>query len=138
MNIKDIAPCGIDCINCEVYEPNNRRDIWQMFAERFGVTAEEIACKGCRIQGGCSIHKDCETLDCIKAKKLDSCGDCSEFPCRKLMPLAANAERVPHNLKVYNLCRIKQIGAEEFLKESSKNREYYFKGKFKIGAGPQL
>ncbi len=69
MNSNDIAPCGIDCINCEVYEPNNRRDVWQMFAERFGVTAEEIACKGCRIQGGCSIHKDCETLECVKAKK---------------------------------------------------------------------
>jgi len=138
MNPNDIAPCGIDCINCEVYEPNNRKDIWDMFAARLGVTPEEVACKGCRVQGGCSVHKDCETLECVKSKNLDSCGDCDEFPCRKIMPLAANAERVPHNLKVYNLCRIKQIGAEAFLEESANNRRLYFNGKFKIGAGPQL
>lgn len=138
MKASDIAPCGIDCVNCEFFADNGREDLWKAVAARLGVAPEEVACKGCRLQGGCSVHKNCATLSCVTGRGLESCGGCPEFPCVRLMPMAERADKVPHNMKVYNLCRIKQIGAEAFLAEAKINRLRYFKGTFVIGAGPQL
>jgi hypothetical protein len=139
MNENDdaIAPCGIDCIHCEFFHTSGQVALWERVASQLGTTAEKVACLGCRKQGGCSVHRDCATLACVTEKGLDSCGDCAEFPCRKLQPLAARADKVPHNLKVYNLCRIRQVGKDAFLAESRENRRLYFEGRFVIGAGPQ-
>lgn len=138
MKATDIAPCGIDCVNCEYHIENGQEELWKRAAAFLKTTPEEVACKGCRLQGGCSVHKDCATLSCVNGRGLESCGNCSDFPCRRLMPLVERADKVPHNLKVYNLCRIKAIGAEAFLEESKQNRIRYFTGRFVIGAGPQL
>jgi len=55
------------------------------------------------------------------------------------MPMADEAARYPHNIKVYNLCRIKAIGIEEWARnEAQIIRDRYFKGRFQIGAGPQI
>jgi hypothetical protein len=54
------------------------------------------------------------------------------------MPLVERADKVTHNMKVYNLCRIKRIGVDAFLAESAVNRRRYFTGSFVIGAGPRL
>ena len=79
----------------------------------------------------------CETLECVQNKKVDFCFACDDFPCSRLQPLAEGAERFPHNLKVYNLITIQNKGLEKWAAESTEIRERYFKGKFKIGAGPQ-
>ena len=76
-------------------------------------------------------------MACVEAKGHVFCSDCGEFPCRRLMPLAEGAGFYPHNLKLYNLLRIRLRGPEAFLEEAPKNRLLYYKGKFKIGAGPQ-
>jgi 5-carboxymethyl-2-hydroxymuconate isomerase len=55
-----------------------------------------------------------------------------------LQPLVQNADRVPHNLKVYNLSAIKNRGIEAWAAETGEIRKRYFAGSFKIGAGPQL
>ena len=54
------------------------------------------------------------------------------------MPTKDQAERLPHNMKVYNLCRIKQLGAEKFLQEAPSNRKLYFEGTITLGAGPSV
>ncbi len=137
MDLNLIAPCGIDCANCELFEPLGLRDVWERAAARRGGKPEDFACKGCRDGNGCSFFKNCQTLACVRAKGVDFCSDCPDFPCKKLMPLAEGASFYPHNLKMYNLCRIKAVGPEEFLAEAPKNRALYYKGKFLIGAGPQ-
>ncbi len=136
-NPNDIGYCGIDCANCELYAPNNNIEVQARAAQRLGKKPEEMACKGCKTQGGCVIKMDCATYACAVEKKLDSCGGCPEFPCRMLMPAADGANFYPSNLKMYNLCRIKLLGPEKFLEEAKANRERYFHGKFVIGAGPQ-
>jgi hypothetical protein len=52
--------------------------------------------------------------------------------------MAEGADRYPHNLKVYNLTAIKNRGIEAWAAEIKEIRKKYFKGKFKIGAGPQI
>jgi len=137
------AVCGIDCFNCELYYTNIDNFFETMSEERkntfvsLGFTKEKLLCKGCRTSGCTMIPERCETLECVKTKNIDFCFDCDEFPCSKLQPLAEGAERYPHNLKIYNLITIKNKGLEKWASESAEIREKYFKGKFKIGAGPQ-
>lgn len=137
MDLNLIAPCGIDCANCELFKANGNHAAWERVASKRGGKPEDFACKGCRKGDGCSFFSDCKTLACIKKKGLDFCSACEAFPCDMLMPLAEGASFYPHNLKVYNLCRIRLVGAEAFLKEAPRIRKLYYKGKFMIGAGPQ-
>ena len=137
------AVCGIDCFNCELYYTNIDNFFETMSEERknafvsLGFTKEKLLCKGCRTSGCTMIAERCETLECVKRKNIDFCFDCDEFPCSRLQPLAEGAERYPHNLKIYNLITIKNKGLEKWASEAAEIRERYFKGKFKIGAGPQ-
>ncbi len=138
MDMNHVAPCGIDCVNCELFAANGNRDAWARVAQRRGGEPEAYACKGCRAGGGCVFFDGCETLSCVKDKGVDFCSDCASFPCRRLMPLAEGASFYPHNMKAYNLSVIKTRGPEAFLAESKDIRLRYYTGSFKIGAGPQL
>jgi hypothetical protein len=104
-----------------------------------GGPKEEIPCRGCRRQDGRHFHlpkEGCATLDCVKAKGVVWCCDCADFPCAFLAPTADQANRYPHNMKVYNLCRIKKIGIERWIQEEAGSiRKKYFKGKFVVGKG---
>ena len=138
-SIKELtAPCGLDCFNCELYEKNITAELKDLIHAKRGVPKDEIACLGCRQQDGKHYHlpeEGCETLDCAKSKGVDLCCDCEEFPCALLAPLADGAGFYPHNFKVYNLCRIKKIGIDNWAKESSEIRKKYFTGKFVVGKG---
>jgi hypothetical protein len=135
--IKAIAPCGIDCFNCEVYETNITDDTRQKFAALVNLSPDKVSCKGCRVQDGCRLHWGrCDTLECVKEHNLEFCFECTKFPCEMLCPSAESAQRYPHNLKLYNLCRIKLLGKERWTDEAAANRQRYFKGKFVVGKGP--
>ncbi|MCX7745639.1 MAG: DUF3795 domain-containing protein [Clostridia bacterium] len=138
---KDLtAPCGIDCFNCDLFELNLDESKKEMYAKAFNLAVDHVACKGCRVQGGCRLHwQSCETFDCVKERGMEFCFECSDFPCGKLMPCADGAGKYPHNMKLYNLCRMKQIGVEEWAeREAAEIRKKYFKGKFVVGSGPDL
>lgn len=137
------AVCGIDCFNCEFYHTNIEaffkgmtEDQKSGFASR-GMTKEKMNCQGCRISGCTVLDGKCETLECVRSKYIDFCYECGDFPCSKLQPMAEGADRFPHNLKVYNLMAIRNKGIEQWASETVEIRKRYFKGKFKIGAGPQ-
>jgi len=133
------APCGLDCFNCDIYEGNLTSDLAEMIHIKLKVPKEEIACKGCRQQDGKHFHlppEGCATLDCVKAKGVELCCDCDDFPCALLAPIADQAVRYPHNMKVFNLCRIKKIGLERWIEEEAGQiRKKYFSGKFVVGKG---
>lgn len=52
--------------------------------------------------------------------------------------MAEGAEKYPHNMNVFNLCRMKAVGFERWRDEAAGICARYFKGKFVIGAGPKL
>jgi hypothetical protein len=134
---KMTAPCGLDCFNCQLFEQNITEETKNAFSKFLRCPPEDVKCLGCKEQGGCRLHfKDCATYDCVSKKNLDFCSDCDEFPCGYFMPAADQADKYPHNYKLYNLCRIKNFGFESWLKEAGEIRERYYKGKFKPGKGP--
>ncbi len=134
------APCGLDCFNCELQENNLTDDFALMVSEKLGVAIEDVPCKGCRQQDGVHFHlppDGCATLTCAKNKGVDLCCDCDDFPCPLLAPMADGAARYPHNMKMYNLCRIQRIGIEKWIEEAGEIRKKYFTGQFVVGKGQQ-
>jgi hypothetical protein len=138
------AVCGIDCFNCEFFHTNIDGFFATMPPERKaafqarGMTIDKMRCQGCRVSGCTAIEGTCETLACANKHKVDFCYECQDFPCSKLQPLVQNADRFPHNLKVYNLTAIEHRGIVAWAAEATRIRQAYFTGSFKIGAGPQL
>jgi hypothetical protein len=104
-----------------LYEYNISDKMAQFMHEKTGVPVEAISCKGCRAQNGVHFHipNGCLTLNCAKERDVKLCSDCDDFPCAMLAPLADGAERFPHNFKLYNLCRIKKIGIDQWITESA-------------------
>ena len=133
------APCGLDCFNCELYEHNLTPKLAEMIHTKMSVPKEEIGCKGCRQQDGKHFHllpEGCATLECAKAKDVVLCCECSDFPCDFLAPIADQAARYPHNMKLFNLCRIKKVGIDRWIEEEAGQiRKKYFTGKFIVGKG---
>ena len=134
------APCGLDCFNCELYEGNITEALIGRIAEKAGVPPEEIPCKGCREIGGKHYHiprEGCATLNCVKAKGVEFCGECENFPCPLLAPLAEGASFYPHNMKIYNLCRIRNRGLQAWAEESREIRRKYYTSPFVVGRGQE-
>ncbi len=133
------SPCGLDCFNCELYETNLTDELAQRIHAKSGVPLEEIACRGCRKQKGKHYHlppEGCATRACTKTRKVAFCFECADFPCPLLAPTADQAARYPHNMKVYNLCRIRKIGLDRWIKEEAGQiRKKYFTAKFTVGKG---
>jgi hypothetical protein len=114
------APCGLLCGICSVYKEGN--------------------CPGCReIEGKCPLlHQACDTYACVKSRDIDFCYECSDFPCVKIQPALDKADALPHNIKVFNLCYMKQHGLAKWKEVAPEIRERYFTGKMKIGRGPKM
>ncbi len=131
------APCGLDCFNYDIYKENLTNEYAELIHNKLGVARDEIACKGCHQQDGKHFHlspEGRETLNCVKAKGVNICCGCDEFPCAFLAPIAVKAAIYPHNMKLYNLCRIKKVGLECWIDEETGHiRKKYFMGKFIAG-----
>lgn len=139
MKEKIIAPCGIDCFNCELYEENVTPVFQEHISKAYNIPKEMIHCKGCANGNQCLFidlkGEKCKTLECINQKQHKYCFECDTFPCSYLMPLADRAGQFPHNLKIYNLCLMKRIGVEAWTKEAADIRHTYFKKNIVIGEG---
>jgi len=134
-----IAPCGVNCLNCKIHDSNLTEEYKLKVAEFLGIAPEEVHCKGCRTEkGNCLfIPGECATWACTQKKGVTYCFECDEFPCRLLAPSAKGANRL-HNIKVYNLCRMKFFGIDAWLEESAHIEKLYYEGEFIVGEGPVL
>ncbi|KPK96239.1 hypothetical protein AMJ80_01070 [bacterium SM23_31] len=133
------APCGIYCPNCEVYVENISDETVEFLAKHMPINKMKVACKGCRVEKGSQmLFSSCSVFDCAKGKEIEFCFECDDFPCEKLQPVAEGADKNPHNLKLYNLCRIKKIGIKKWVKEEPEIRKKYFNGKFIPGCSPRI
>lgn len=136
---KIVAPCGIDCFNCEIYEENVNEEIQERLSAKTKIPKEKITCKGCCDGNICLLlkmqGKNCKTLDCVNQKGVTYCFECNDFPCEYLMPLASGADRFPQNIKLYNLCLMKRIGVDAWIEKAGDIRKTYFTKPIAIGEG---
>ncbi len=132
------APCGLDCFNCTFYlaredqEAMKQVEIW---SSQLNIPTEAMRCQGCRSHNGriplqLRLFGDdhrCGAYECSTAKKVDFCGECEDFPCEYLHPLADKADTLQHNIKVFNLCLINRMGLEKWAEsKAAEVRKTYF------------
>jgi predicted RNA-binding Zn-ribbon protein involved in translation (DUF1610 family) len=114
-----VAPagaCGLWCGACFVYiASRDDPESLAWFASRMGQTVDEARCEGCRSR---KLSKYCETCDlivCARQRGHEFCGECSDFPCPKLV---AFGEERPHRIEILpDLKRIADIGGDAWIEE---------------------
>lgn len=133
-----VAPCGIYCGDCGVYKVKDDPTLRELIPKSLNWNG--VPCPGCRpIEGNCQYTDGiCATYACVTEHNLDFCFECPEFPCTKLNPSADRANILPHNMKLFSLCCIKQQGLAKFIEKSPEVKQRYYGGKMVIGKGPQL
>lgn len=138
-NFRMTAPCGISCANCECHTAKDSPPLLNYLIST-GIPSENLPCDGCRsIEGACPVIGEiCATYLCVKEKGVNFCYECVDFPCDKLNPAANRAEVLPHNLKTFNLCTIKNRGLDKFAEEAGTVKAKYYKGTMAVGRGPQI
>ena len=138
MDYKNLtSPCGLDCWNCIVYLSKDNKSIRKMVSEKLNLPEEKVSCPGCRNSNGMidflDMKEPCKIYKCITRKQIDLCSECNDFPCGNLQPYAQFADKRPQNIKVFNLCLIKNMGLEEWAKTKAKSvRDNYFYGKMEL------
>lgn len=137
--VKDIAPCGTYCGGCPAYLCKDNPELLEQVVAK-GLKREDLPCPGCREhKGKCAFTDgDCATYDCVQQHKVTFCFECADFPCNYLNPCADRANILPHNMKVFNLCYLKNHGAAAFRQQFPQIKARYYLGKMAIGRGPQL
>lgn len=99
-----ITYCGLECHTCPIYLATREKDdekkhemrieIAQQIKKHYGqdCKAEDVTdCDGCKTEGGrlYSGSKKCEIRKCAKAKGVENCAYCNQYPCEKLERLFA-------------------------------------------------
>ena len=126
------APCGVDCFNCHMYLARENKELRAEIAKSMDLPYDKAVCKGCRGEKGMPVIRSsdaaiCDIYQCTEKKGISFCSDCSDFPCDKLHPLADEASKRIHNVKVFNLGLIKKMGVEAWAKDKAKSvRDTYF------------
>ena len=131
------SPCGLDCFNCAVHMAVENEQLRALIAEKLNISYEMASCRGCRSENGTmaflGMTEPCNVFKCIQKKGIDFCSECSDFPCDYLHPYADRASERPHNTKVFNLCLIRKMGLEEWVKHKAKSvQDTYFKGELTL------
>ena len=123
------APCGLPCFACGFHLATKNQELRSTISKNFGLPTEMISCKGCRDEGGKCAHLPmaCRVYPCAEEKGIAFCHECSDFPCDYLHPYADQADRLPHNTKVFNLCLMKKMGLEAWAKDKAASvRNVYY------------
>jgi hypothetical protein len=142
MNVHEelVAPCGLYCGACPLYMASKDEKTAQAISQKFDIPIEAAKCIGCRPAMGsptpCRGNK-CATYACAEEKGLFTCGECDDFPCNKLAPVAEKANAIPHNTKIYNLLLIKRDGLEAWIDKVAGLQNLYYKGTMVYGEGPK-
>lgn len=107
---RELGPCGLNCEGCFAYSDGGIKHHskklqellgnFDIYAERFVTLLDEpvfkkypefkkmldyftkVSCKGCR-EESCQLFKECGVKECYKAKGVDFCFQCDEFPCER-------------------------------------------------------
>jgi len=137
--MKLAGPGGICCGECECYKAKENPALLELLVSK-GIPQGRLPCLGCHaLEGNCPVLEEtCSTYACAQEQKVDFCYDCLDFPCLRLNPAADRASVLPHNLKVFSLCALKQLGLEAWRQRYPGFKERYYRGHLVVGKGPQL
>lgn len=104
-----IAPCGLDCAQCEAYRYTQASDLnalealvakWKVQFNAPEMTIENVLCDGCLASSGrvgsyCGM---CEIRRCAMEQGLQTCAACSNYACEKLTSFWKDVPQAQANL----------------------------------------
>jgi len=107
-----IACCGLDCGLCPRY-----------------FTMGTSRCPGCAGPDFFNKHPSCSFITCcVKQKHLETCGECSEFPCKKFksedeyQQVKPSSSYPPYRKIMSNLRFIREHGVQKYLEQQTRRR----------------
>jgi hypothetical protein len=110
----NITRCGYCCDLCKAYAPNiqtndQRKELseaWKKYYD-LNIPGNQIYCDGCRSEEVETklMDNSCPVRKCVIDKKLNHCGDCSNYSCstfnqRKGISAKEAEEKLTHNYDV--------------------------------------
>jgi len=95
------APCGLYCGACGEY----------VNGKCHGCPCPCGQCAGAKYAAGCEVVK------CVRGRKIESCADCPELPCTRIIQMANDPVWGTGSLNVENLRRRKRLGTDAWLAE---------------------
>jgi len=113
------APCGLYCGVCAVLIAH--RDNNTKFKERltavYGVTVDEIKCKGCLSDELFAYCRTCSIRACAIDKGIEGCHQCDEFPCKLIddFPLPVGKKVILRAIPAW-----RELGTERWMEEEEK------------------
>ena len=119
MNTDLLAPCGLYCGVCGVYMANrdNNQKLKEKLAVAYGVTPEQIDCKGCQSDTKFTYCETCAIRSCNQEKNYAGCHECEDFPCKLIDDFP-----VPVGKKVIlrSIPARRNLGTEKWVDEEEK------------------
>lgn len=121
MNRLKMAACGIDCNECGQYKVTLQHDmkaaesLVEWFRSRGWIGKDEGAeavmkkaplCNGCWDKTGVVFCSSNCLHQCCEERKLNHCGECGDFPCKKYLEWVGNLEH--HEKAMEHLLSLKQ------------------------------
>lgn len=134
MEIKEIdyrliGACGIYCSNCDVLQAyqegdeNLKKAVAEQISKEIGIEVkpEAIKCDGCWGDISLRFRQECPIGKCAEEKGIRSCGECRDFPCRRIDEFYDWGKKT-YKFREYekarsNLLKIKEIRIEKWLKK---------------------
>ena len=115
-----IATCGLYCGACSfklTVDENERAHVLSLPSRYDKAKEAELeACPGCRNESTSNGDDPCKIRSCARARGLEHCGSCAEFPCAVISAFAADG--VPHHGQtIENLQRLGEVGTLAWLAE---------------------
>jgi hypothetical protein len=107
--------CGLYCGACPVLVANKKGAVDEL-AEKFGMDAADLVCAGCKSGTVAGFCLECLFIPCARAKGVESCSDCKEYPCERLTGFRDDVSP-HHSVVIKNLDRLKEIGLAAWLEE---------------------
>ncbi len=106
---KIIAFCGLDCATCDAYIMTKANDAagmqailekWRVEYHSPEMTIDAVTCDGChattRLGGYCH---ECPVRACALERGYDTCADCPDYACEKLLGFFEMAPVAKTNLE---------------------------------------
>lgn len=118
MNIDNalLAPCGLYCGVCGILTAHRENN--QKFKERlctvYGVSADEIHCKGCMSDEPFVFCRTCPIKTCTKERGYAGCHECSDFPCENINNFPVE---VGKRVILRAIPRWREVGTEKWVEE---------------------
>ena len=105
-----IAPCGLDCAQCDAYKLTQANDLegqetllgkWRVEYHAPDMTLTAVTCDGClagtRHGGYCSA---CPIRTCAVEKGYNTCAECDQYACKNLQGFFQLAPQAQSNLQL--------------------------------------